>query len=123
MNAKAIFRAVHNGLLALIPEKLRYVMLENACRRYSVTSVISRRHCGSFEGVLAGFGMFALWMRYHEPACGCPRLAKFSSEHQAERTSISERTFELPLFHLRATHLAGPSLHRPDPGNFMRLLI
>lgn len=70
MNAKAIFRAVHNGLLALIPEKLRYVMLENACRRYSVTSVIADGHSGSFEGVLQDVGMFALWMRYHEPACG-----------------------------------------------------
>lgn len=127
MNAKDMIRAVHNALLSLAPEKLRYVMLENSCRKYGVRSVIMDSHLGSYEGALQDAGMFRLIMK-----AGEPWWPKALSSEVAKQLGAHVRGTYIDIGANIGTTIIPFALEapgwsffafEPDPGNFMRLRI
>ena len=127
MNAKDMIRAAHNALLDLTPEKVRYVTMENACRKYGVRSVIMDSHLGSYEGVLQDSGMFRLIMKAQEPWWNkrlSSEITKQLSAHERGTyidigANIGTTTIPFALQAPNWSFLA----FEPDPGNFMRLRI
>jgi FkbM family methyltransferase len=126
VNAKNVIRAAHNVLLALTPEKVRYVLLENACRKYGVSSVVMDSHLGSFEGALQDEGMFRLIMKSRDPWWSEVLTAEVATHLAAnERGTYIDIGANIGTTTIRFARNAPPSwsflAFEPGPENFIRL--